>query len=299
MLTGIRVLVIGGDARQLQVLRKCADLGASVHAVGFERIPEKIPGVSFVPLGEEVLESADALILPVVGCDDEGKVNALFAEEPLQLLDEHVSVLPGHCTIYTGMAKPYLHNLSDKYGLKLVELLNRDDIAIHNSIPTAEGAVMMAIQHTEITIHGSKCIVLGMGRTGFTLAKTLQGLGADVKIGIRWKDEGARAAVMGWKPFETRDLADEVSDIDLLFNTIPTMIITAQILSRMPRSAVIIDLASAPGGCDFSSAEKIGIKAVLAPSLPGIVAPKTAGMIMADALVQQLLQDNPNRGEGI
>ncbi|MDP4097488.1 dipicolinate synthase subunit DpsA [Paenibacillus sp. P96] len=299
MLTGIRVLVIGGDARQLEVMRKCAALDASVHAVGFDRLSEKIPGVTLAPLREELLESADALILPVVGCDENGAVSATFAEASLQLLEEHVSVLPGHCTIYTGMAKPYLRELSAKYGLKLVELLDRDDVAIYNSIPTAEGAIMMAIQHTEITIHQSKCIVLGMGRTGFTLAKTLQGMGADVKVGIRWKDEGARAAVMGWKPFATKYLADEVGGIDLLFNTIPSMIITAQILSRMPRSAVIIDLASAPGGCDFSSAEKIGIKAFLAPGLPGIVAPKTAGLIMADALVQQLLEDNPNREEGV
>ena len=79
---------------------------------------------------------------------------------------------------------------------------------------------------------------------------------------------------MGWKPFLVRDLGSYVSDIDLLFNTIPTMIVTAQIISKMPREAVIIDLASAPGGCDFRYAEKRGIKAMLAPGLPGIVAPK-------------------------
>lgn len=299
MLAGIRILVIGGDTRYLEVLRKCVALNAVVYAVGFECIPEKISGVVTASLEEEVLESADALILPVVSCDDEGNISALFSKEPLQLLEEHVSVLPRHCTIYTGMAKSYLRELSDKYDLKLVELLDRDDVAIHNSIPTAEGAIMMAIQHTDITIHGSKCIVLGMGRTGFTLARSLQGLGADVKVGIRREDERARATVMGWKPFMTRYLADEAGDIDLLFNTIPSMIITAQILSRLPRSAVVIDLASAPGGCDFSSAEKMGIKALLAPGLPGIIAPKTAGLIIADALVQQLVQDNPNREEGV
>jgi dipicolinate synthase subunit A len=52
----------------------------------------------------------------------------------------------------------------------------------------------------------------------------------------------------------------------------------------MPVHTLIIDLASKPGGTDFRYAEKRGIKALLAPSLPGIVAPKTAGQILANAL---------------
>ena len=84
--------------------------------------------------------------------------------------------MPGHGVIYTGMAKPYLRSLCDKYKIKLVEILERDDVAIYNSIPTAEGALMMAIQNTDFTIHGSTSMVLGMGRTGFTMARTCKGL---------------------------------------------------------------------------------------------------------------------------
>ncbi len=170
-------------------------------------------------------------------------------------------------------------------------------MAIYNSIPTAEGALMMAIQHTDFTIHGADCMVLGMGRTGFTMARALQGLGAKVKVGVRRAEDAARAVEMGWKPFMTRDLANETKGVDLIFNTIPSMIITAQILSKLPLSTVIIDLASAPGGCDFRYAEKRGITAMLAPGLPGIVAPKTAGTIIANTLVQLLMEDNPDRGD--
>lgn len=141
-------------------------------------------------------------------------------------------------------------------------------------------------------------MVLGLGRTGFTMAKSLQGLGAKVKVGVRSEKDVARAEVMGWEPFLTRDLGDHVSNIDLIFNTIPTMIVTAQILSKMPLSSVIIDLASAPGGCDFRYAEKRGIKALLAPGLPGIVAPKTAGLIIAGSLVQLISDEFKTRGDG-
>jgi dipicolinate synthase subunit A len=123
------------------------------------------------------------------------------------------------------------------------------------------------------------------------MARTLQGLGATVKVGIRRQEHFARAWEMGFTPFYLTDLAQQVMNIDLLFNTIPTMIVTAQIIANIPHRAVIIDLASKPGGTDFRFAEKRGIKAMLAPGLPGIVAPRTAGRIIADTLSRMILED--------
>ncbi|GGG11962.1 dipicolinate synthase subunit DpsA [Paenibacillus abyssi] len=298
MLTGTQVLVLGGDARQLEVIRKLSELDASVMLSGFDGLLTPLEGAIHVELRDDVLERIDVLILPVVGTDDDGEVTAVFSDRALKLLDEHVSKLQKHCKVYTGMAKPYLRHLCENHGIRLIELLDRDDVAIYNSIPTAEGAVMMAIQNTDITIHGSVCIVLGLGRTGYTLARTLQGLGAKVKMGVRREEHYARAFEMGFKPFYIKDLMHESGNIDLLFNTIPTMIVTAQIIAKMPARAVIIDLASKPGGTDFRFAEKRGIKALLAPGLPGIVAPKTAGRILADCLSRLISDDIRQRGDG-
>lgn len=297
MLTGVRIVFLGGDARQIEVIRKCAEMDASVSIAGFDKLQDSFQGVAREPLTAELLSGADVLVLPVVGCDDEGRIGALYAEGPLKLEEEHIQAMPKHGVVYTGMAKTYLRALCEKNNIKLVELLERDDVAIYNSIPTAEGALMMAIQNTDFTIHGSTSMVLGMGRTGFTMARSLQGLGAKIKMGVRKSDHFARAEEMGWKPFMIKDLGSQVSDIDLLFNTIPTMIVTAQIISKMPRESVIIDLASAPGGCDFRYAEKRGIKAMLAPGLPGIVAPKTAGIIMANTLVELISEEIKIRGD--
>ncbi|CAM2890040.1 dipicolinate synthase subunit DpsA [Paenibacillus sediminis] len=291
MLTGFQVVFLGGDARQLEVIDKFAEMDATITIVGFDKLNNSWAEVSQQPLSLDLLANADALVLPVVGCDDTGLIQAIYSSQSLVLLEDHIAALPQHCVIYTGMAKSYLRKLCAKHQIKLVELLERDDVAIYNSIPTAEGALMMAIQNTDITIHGSTCAVLGIGRTGFTMAKTLQGLGADVRVGIRRDEHIARAVQMGWKPFLIRDLGLHVTDVDLLFNTIPTMIVTAQIISKMPNRAVIIDLASAPGGIDFRFAEKRGIKALLAPGLPGIVAPKTAGRIIANCLTQLILDE--------
>jgi dipicolinate synthase subunit A len=291
MLTGIQVALIGGDARQLEVIHKCTELDATVVLIGFDNLQNGFSGITKAELRPETLESMDAVILPAVGTDDKGHVESVFSTSELQLTEQHIRALPKHAKVFTGMAKPYLSNLCAQSSIELVQLFDLNEVAIYNSIPTAEGAIMMAIQNTDFTIHGSVSMVLGFGRTGITLARTLYGLGAKVKVGVNKPEYFARALEMGFIPFYTYDLYAQVANIDLLFNTIPSMIVTAQIIANIPHRAVIIDLASKPGGTDFRFAEKRGIKAMLAPGLPGIVAPKTAGRIIADTLSRIILED--------
>ncbi len=299
MLTGISVAIIGGDARQLEVIDQLSDLDASVTLVGFDELKSERKGLIRSELHRELCKNLDVLILPVIGTDDVGQVGTLFSNQQIIIKEEHIEALPQHVKIYTGLAKPYLKSLAHTHHIEVIELFDRDDVAIYNSIPTAEGAIMMAIQHTDITIHRSTCIVLGMGRTGMTLARLLQALGAQVKVGVREAADYARAWEMNLQPFYITSLYDEANKIDLLFNTIPTMIVTAQIIAHIPLHAIIIDLASHPGGTDFRYAEKRGIKAMLAPGLPGIVAPKTAGRIIATTISRLIHEDFIYRGTAL
>lgn len=292
MLTGIEVAFVGGDARQLEVIDKLSQMDASITLIGFDNLQQSFNGVhKMMDLTEDAFVGKDVIILPPVGTDDVGRVDSIFSTKELILTDQILAGLPSHAKIYTGMAKKYLKQLCEAHGIQIIELFERDDVAIYNSIPTAEGAIMLAIQHTDITIHGSQSMVLGFGRTGFTMARTLQGLGAKVKVGVRRPEHYARVWEMGFQPFYTKDLFEQVSNIDLLFNTIPTMIVTAQVITNIPHRAVIIDLASRPGGTDFRFAEKRGVKAMLAPGLPGVVAPKTAGRIIASTLSRLIEED--------
>ncbi len=300
MLSGVNVAIVGGDARQLEVIRKFIKCKATVYLIGFDHLDEEKDGVRGAiktELSGEVLKRIDALILPIVGTDDEGNIESIFCSRSLNLSENDISYLPKHAIIYTGMSRPYLRQLVDNTGLRLQEILNRDDVAIYNSIPTAEGAVMMAIQNTDFTIHGSRCAVLGFGRTGMTMARTLQGMGAKVKVGARRPAHIARITEMGFTPFTMDEMIYHVSDLDLVFNTIPAKVITKEVIEELPRWAVIIDLASSPGGTDFQYAEKKGIKALLAPGLPGIVAPKTAGQILADTLSRLVKEQMGNQEE--
>lgn len=288
MLTGQHVAIIGGDARQLEVIRKLIELDAKISLVGFDQLDEGFVGASKVQLEHLDFSTVKSLILPVSGTSVDGEVETIFSNEKIILKAEHIKATEKQCTVYSGISNQYLKKIVQEAGRKLVELFDRDDVAIYNSIPTMEGTLMMVIQNTDITIHHAKIVVLGFGRVGITLARAFHALGANVKVAVVESSHFARIYEMGLQPIELTQLADEVNDIDVCVNTIPAQVLTVNILSKMPTRALIIDLASKPGGTDFRYAEKRGIKAMLAPGLPGIVAPKTAGRIIANVLSKLL-----------
>ncbi|MGG3466683.1 dipicolinic acid synthetase subunit A [Neobacillus pocheonensis] len=297
MLTGMQIAVIGGDARQLEIIRKLTELDARLSLIGFEQLDHAFTGAVKEKMDEVDFSNIDALILPVPGTNLEGQVETIFSNEKVVLTEEMLGKTPEHCTIYSGISNAYLNGITMQSKRSLVQLFERDDVAIYNSIPTVEGTIMMAIQHTDFTIHGSNVTVLGLGRCGMSVARTFAALGAKVKVGARKSEHLARITEMGLTPFHLNDLVHHVKDTDILINTAPHLIVTAMVISQMPSHTLIIDLASKPGGTDFRYAEKRGIKALLAPGLPGIVAPKTAGQILANVLAQ-LLEDDLRRRKG-
>lgn len=297
ILTGMKIVVMGGDARQIEIIQKLAELDAKICLAGFDQLDQPFSGASKERIHEVDFSDVDAIILPVPGTNTEGEIETIFSNEKIILTQKILQQTPSHCTVYSGISNPYLDGITTKASRRLVKLFERDDVAIYNSIPTVEGTLMMAIQNTDITIHRSTVAVLGLGRVGMSVARTFSLLGAKVKVGARKSEHIARITEMGLQPFHLDDLRKEVRDIDICINTIPHHIVSAAVIAQMPTRTLIIDLASKPGGTDFRYAEKRGIKALLAPGLPGIVAPKTAGQILANILSDLLAADIEKRKE--
>jgi dipicolinate synthase subunit A len=291
MLTDLHIAIIGGDARQLEVIRKLTELDAILTLIGYDQLDHGFTGASKMDIDEVDFSKLDSIILPVSGTGPNGEVDTIFSNRQIVLTEEQLQKTKSHCHIFSGISNSYLNNIVQSSGRKLTKLFERDDVAIYNSIPTVEGTIMMVIQHTDITIHQSNTVVLGFGRVGMSVARTFQALGATVKVGARKSEHIARITEMGMIPFYLDDLKNEVIDTDVCINTIPTQIVTAEVISKFPSHTLIVDLASKPGGTDFKYAEKRGIKALLAPGLPGIVAPKTAGKIVANVLSQLLINE--------
>ncbi|MGG3625029.1 dipicolinate synthase subunit DpsA [Bacillus gobiensis] len=288
MLNGMHILIAGGDSRHIELIKKLTGAGAKVFLAGFEDLTSEFENASKVIIEDINLGIVDSIILPVSGIHEKGKVEASFSQNDVFITKETVSKTKNHCVLYSGISTPYLDDVLKSTNRKLVTLFDRDDVAILNSIPTAEGALKLAIEHTDVTIHGANVMVLGFGRVGMTVARTFSAIGAKVKVCVRNVADAARITEMGLESLFFDTLEKEVSANDICINTIPKQVLTSSIISKMPDHTLIIDLASKPGGTDFQFAQKQGIKALWALGLPGKVAPKTAGEIMANVLFDLL-----------
>ena len=286
-LTGIRIAILGGDDRELVLMSELLSMGAEITVVGFDQCEIPEGAVSSDAPGKAV-KDVDAVIMPMPGTDAEGTIRAVFAGERLVFDRDLAKKLVGK-PVFIGTAKPFLSDLCRSSGIPLIEIAELDEVAILNSIPSAEGAIQMAMQETPFTLHGSSCFVLGFGRVGITLARMLKGIGAKTFVAARRDPDLARAFEAGFEPVIFEDLLNWLCRADVIFNTVPAPVLGPGELNRVKKEAVIIDLASAPGGTDFTTAERLGIKAVLAPGLPGKVAPLTAGKILASVYPKLIL----------
>ncbi len=293
LLSGIRITVLGGDDRELILIADLVQKGAILKVAGFppSRLCEGAMAVNSV---EDACREAKAVILPLPGTSLDGVIRAVYAEEELRLNEKAIALLPQNALLIIGTAQAFLKDWVRKYKLRLLEIAEMDDIAIMNSIPTAEGALQIAMEESKITIHGSSSTVVGFGRIAITLARMLKALGADVMVAARDEAQVARAYEMGCKRVPFSELDRAVGYSDFVFNTVPSMVIDRDVLKQAKQAhseAIIIDLATQPGGTDFEAANEYGFKAILAPGLPGKVAPVSAGRILAEVVLRLITKE--------
>jgi len=275
----IKVTILGGDDREIEVAKKLEELGFQVRTVGFDNYSGKY---SFKNMSiKEAVSSAQVIIAPLAGTDYKGKLYAMHSQKEIYLTEDILGEVNTGVLFLIGRAKGILKDVLEAKGVTVVEVGEMDEVAILNSIPTAEGAIQIAMENTPITIHRSQSLVIGFGRCGITLARTLHALGARVTVAARNEAALARAWEMGFEPLYLKELDKKLRNFEIIFNTVPVMILNREKIDMIQHETVIIDIASLPGGVDFEAAEEKGITAILTLSLPGLVAPKTAGRMLA------------------
>lgn len=275
----IKIAVIGGDRREEVLVENLAEKGYKLSVLSDR--PLKGPGLFISSDIEKVIKDADIVIAPMTSTDEEGFLKNTFVEERIQLNSEFFNLMKKEALFLIGFVLPDLKKLLEDKGINYIELSRLDELAILNAVPTAEAAIKIAIEETDITIADSNVLVYGLGKTGLSLAWRLKLLGANTYGVTRNKAAIARGKDLGIKMLTYDTLAEHLPEMDILFNTVPALIIDRESIALLKEDALIIDLASAPGGTDFTAAREKGIKAILAPGLPGKTAPVTAGKILA------------------
>ena len=273
--------ILGGDKRQIYLAQSIAADGYQVYACGFDEDVEmkRVVKVSF----DELTDTCGLIILPLPVTQDGKYLNMPFSKEKF-LLDDTFAEKMVDKQVFGGALNRLKTTSTLWYKIAMYDYSMREEFAVQNAVPTAEGAIMIVMELSEGTINGSNCLVTGYGRIGKVLSEILKGLGANVTVSARKPADLAWIQLNGYQAVQTSQLADLSGNFDFVFNTIPSFIFTRKVLSRHHKDTLFIELASTPGGFDKEAVSKLGLKLIPALSLPGKVAPRAAGNIIKDTI---------------
>lgn len=174
---------------------------------------------------------------------------------------------------------------------KTYDYYKNENFVMKNAFLTAEGALTLAGEKTDFALYRSRVLISGFGRIGKALLSCLKGYGADITVCSRSEISESEALFLGAKHIHFEELTNK-NDFDIVFNTVPHMIFTEKELKALKHNAVIIDLASFPGGVDTLVSHSLGLRVVDGRGIPQRYCQKTAGQFIGEAITEMI-------GEGI
>lgn len=272
---GARVAVLGGDTRELEVIRNFVAAGCDVRTFG---VVADDNGGKPAASPQEAVRGAGVVVTPVPGIAAGDVLFARAADEPI-IVDRGLlaEAAPG-AFFFSGRATPTIAAAGEELGIRFHHLFDDDELQLFHAIPTAEGAIAITVSETDDTIHDADALVVGYGRIGSILARGLQGLGARAMVAARRSEVRARAFAQGHTVVGTDPdaLRDAVARARLLYNTAPAMVLPRPVLEHLSPDAFVMDLAAPPGGIDHEALDELGAHWVWARAQAG-TAPRHSG----------------------
>lgn len=275
------IAVLGGDERSIKLANLLKIDGHKVKLFGFDKT--RINSLDISEKLDLAIQESNIVIGPLPCSNDNILLNTPLYSEKIKI-EEIFKKMTSEQIFIAGKLSNEISSIADLYNITTIDLLKREEMAVLNAIPTAEGAIQVAMEEMDITLHGTNTLILGFGRIGKILAKILQGIGANVYVEARSYADLAWVSSYGYYPVHLNELGDYLYQMDVVFNTIPTMILNEEMLLKLSKECLVVDLASNPGGVDFQKSKELGIKTVWALGLPGKVAPVTAAEIMKETV---------------
>lgn len=279
MYTPLNILTVGGDARLALAAELLRADGHTALSLACENAANVLPP----PDPAAALAEADVLLLPVPAMAADGCIAAPLSREHIAPGDLFRRLRAG-TLVAAGKVTRTLEDAAAAHSITLCDYAAREEFAVANAAPTAEGALELALRLLPITLADTNALILGAGRIAKLLMLKLRALGCNVTAAARRYSDIAWIRAFGCTPCPFPRVEDAMARADVVFNTVPAPVIGHAELARLAEGVPIIDLASAPGGVDATAARDFGANVIPALSLPGKVAPRTAARIITDTL---------------
>lgn len=268
--------IVGNDLRQAALATELHKLGYPVFLFSTQDAPSFLPSC-LLRQDPELLKTCGVVVLPM-------PLSSLAETDFVTLL----SLCHKDALLFAGKVLPQHQKIADSMHHTLIDYAKNDTLSLLNAVPTAEGAVEIALSNTLTTLWNSSCLVLGFGKCAKSLAFLLKGFGAKITVAARNPEQLALAQTFGFDTVPLSQKNDIILKQDIIFNTIPAPVLEKDALLLCRPNCLIIDLASTPGGTDFDTAKELSIKAIHALALPGKTAPLTAGHFVCQTILQEI-----------
>lgn len=291
-----RYLVLGGDLRNVKLAGMLADDGNRVYSFGQDRSDEILDDgrIEKCTSLKTAMEKAQVIIGPVPFSSNEDFINAPFAHDKI-MIDDLMKTNKGKIFI-SGSIKDNLRKQLDEKYMEVIDIMKRDDLAILNTIATAEGTIEVAIKNTDKILQGSRVLILGFGRVGKIVANKFSKMSAIVTCAARKVSDLAWIKAYGYNSLNINDMLYDLKEFDIIINTVPQTILRERELKHIDAEALLIDLASSPGGIDGKMAKSMGLNFIWALALPGRIAPSSSAKFIKDT-VYTILEEMSKRVE--
>ena len=168
-----------------------------------------------------------------------------------------------------------------------------EEFLVENAKLTAEGAI--AALMSSGALMGKTCLITGFGRIAAALTQRLCAMEMFVIVCARNESQMHRAHQMGAHPVPLEQIASAGAQADVVINTVPARVFTAEALAQMKPGVRFLELASPPYGADPEQAAKLGVSMEIMGSLPGKYAPEQAGAALFRALERFMRQSEAKK----
>ena len=277
--------IIGGDLRTIKLAKMLANEGNKIYTYGLEKAEELKDNSNIIfteKISRAIPKDVEVVIGPIPFTSNGININAPFGEKEISIR-EMIHYLEGKILI-AGSISPEIYDMANDEYIEIIDIMKREELAVLNTISTAEGAIEIAISNTNKIIHGSEVLILGFGRIGKVLARKMAGLSAKVTCAARKDEDLAWIRAYGHKETNINALGENLSQYDIILNTVPHLVLNKERLQYVKKDVLLIDLASNPGGIDKKEARELNLKLVWALALPGKVAPVTTAEFIKDTI---------------
>ena len=276
--------IIGGDLRTIKLANMIAKDGNMVYTYGLEKADELKESVNviFCDKLNKAVQNSEIVIGPIPFTSEGKNINTPFSDKEISVR-ELMHNLNAKILI-AGSITPEVYEMANDEYIEIIDIMKREELAVLNTISTAEGTIEIAIANTNKIIHGSNILVLGFGRIGKVLARKLAGLAARVTCAARKDEDIAWIKAYGHMATNINAIGENLSEYDVIINTVPHMILTQEKLQYVKKDCLLIDLASNPGGIDKKASKENNLKLIWALALPGKVAPVTTAEFIKDTV---------------